>query len=1405
MNSSLNPLDRFLAIPDRDAYATIRGFLYQAALTVQAWLRLSADQLLELEAGEDIDWRSLADEDLYSRKVVDRVLGQVKFRTTGLSLRSEMSLASLVNFHDHRVRNPQLDLQFRFISNAKVSLERGHTHVSGLKGIELWNSLKTVANPVDRADRIAFLRRLLLAPSEPASIDRTKLADFRSFVRTSSDEQFLEFVCKFTWMKSSSDLESAFELAEQEVRARRELSGFEQSAPFCLQALLQHVLQVLSQPEAKELRPGTCSELLLSSQTRVTEAVAASLASAREKITRGADTLLDQTQRLDTIIKTMDARAAYAELQIDGAIGSPVVLPSKVVPLFDPPSLVSPTAPRNGLRKRIMLERESKKAVALIGDVACGKSQLARLSTEGISSVTWLSLRANEGIDPSILLDLASLRCLHSALVKDGSPQQGEPSRILVIDDLEIGLGSRKFVDRLSFVARSLRDQNVFLVVCSNRRLPSGLQEHFSIIAIGGYEDDDIRSLLDARGASPRVNNDRFRVLISSVTGAHPLLVGSLIQFLIQRQWKIDDEGLQVLLSRSFAQNIREEMQARLLNQETEGTKELLYRVSLATRPITQEQALILAEIKPPISNRNEELTVLLDTWLQRSGKDQVLVSPLVANIGEKNLSAEVRSRVHDRLAGWILRSDALTQADAVLCISHLMAAGKESGAALILLQGLQAMLPLVKELRDTSLLRIWQDLPIPAKVKLEIRIIIRGYQTAIAGLLGENIDYGFQDLLGLARQVSGDFGQLSAFGAFSTVAIHLAKPAPALALQAAIEAIEHDALLSEKQREELDTDFGLAGALWLIGSGSSTREQIRDWLVELGSLPKIRREGLRGSDIASLSSWMVFQKLWLKEQEKPDASRDWPSLMAFLDECERLAASAEIPVLEASAFRAQQSIRIVHLREIEDGDGRARRRIEDFPKGGAEDFLISEGTAIWLTDVNRWELALPWFNRAAVCVFDGLDSLRMQSQLRRAEALYRSNEDPLGAFEAALDIAEKSEELGDLDIVLCLVEKAMWQWLEGDRIGCLYSWDRALELILGQDRTSIRWKNLYALMGNHTSFFCTADLENTAHDDVTPPTMGIYLRDYDISGLYSDGSAWFVLATMSWFADSLGQADLASKWALKTVETADSLGADPKSRFVLRVAIPPLLKARDYDGAVTFARDSALTATIPPQFNVSAEMRAIRPQLSTSEEEWKPVDSEQAEGWAIVTAVLPALIDIVTVSITDQRDAYSLLASLNEKCLQIATQQNSPTWRAATNALTDLGTGNIEWPLEFTSDGNSDRSLVVRQLLLAFGGGFECRRSPRDVFIQQARWTSWLRGYFGTCRSLSSYMANGLSSYWSAIFERNTFYFSSPRETRRAFAEAAQKRRIESVFRAVAKSLSLNLPQWLNDLLGDA
>ena len=48
-------MSEFRLARDRDAWPTIRGFVYQIELTIDRWLRLDQDHDLELEAGEDIE------------------------------------------------------------------------------------------------------------------------------------------------------------------------------------------------------------------------------------------------------------------------------------------------------------------------------------------------------------------------------------------------------------------------------------------------------------------------------------------------------------------------------------------------------------------------------------------------------------------------------------------------------------------------------------------------------------------------------------------------------------------------------------------------------------------------------------------------------------------------------------------------------------------------------------------------------------------------------------------------------------------------------------------------------------------------------------------------------------------------------------------------------------------------------------------------------------------------------------------------------------------------------------------------------------------------------------------------------------------------------------------------------
>src|SRR5713226_10111138 len=97
----------FVSNHRRDASDVIAGFVYQVDRTILRWLELKADEVLELERGEDLDVVQIG-----STEVPDpRTLEQIKRRSSPLSLRSPDALAAVAHFCEHRKNNPTIRLR----------------------------------------------------------------------------------------------------------------------------------------------------------------------------------------------------------------------------------------------------------------------------------------------------------------------------------------------------------------------------------------------------------------------------------------------------------------------------------------------------------------------------------------------------------------------------------------------------------------------------------------------------------------------------------------------------------------------------------------------------------------------------------------------------------------------------------------------------------------------------------------------------------------------------------------------------------------------------------------------------------------------------------------------------------------------------------------------------------------------------------------------------------------------------------------------------------------------------------------------------------------------------------------------------------------------------------------------
>jgi hypothetical protein len=92
-----------------------------------------------LEHGEDID--TVQDGSVEGAEAEKRLLEQLKVRDTrALTLRSPDALQSVANYCRHRQNNLEVDLQFRYITTAEISVEVGWSRAES--AVDTWIALR---------------------------------------------------------------------------------------------------------------------------------------------------------------------------------------------------------------------------------------------------------------------------------------------------------------------------------------------------------------------------------------------------------------------------------------------------------------------------------------------------------------------------------------------------------------------------------------------------------------------------------------------------------------------------------------------------------------------------------------------------------------------------------------------------------------------------------------------------------------------------------------------------------------------------------------------------------------------------------------------------------------------------------------------------------------------------------------------------------------------------------------------------------------------------------------------------------------------------------------------------------------------------------------------------------------
>lgn len=237
---------------DRDAFGAIRGFVYQAELTILRWLRLAEQEELELERGEDID-RVARDLGAGPSVDWDRLMEQVKHREGPLTLRSGSIRSALANFFEHRCLNPDLSLRFRFTTNARPGREQKTTIPGGLTGIDAWQQLHAGEIGSDGAAAVVDpMRELLLRKKKPEGVNNVSWRAWQVFVGSASDDDILGFVRQVEIATGVANPESLGPQIQQLLLEEGYVEG-ESAAKRLYHILFVTVLKLLSERGRKVL------------------------------------------------------------------------------------------------------------------------------------------------------------------------------------------------------------------------------------------------------------------------------------------------------------------------------------------------------------------------------------------------------------------------------------------------------------------------------------------------------------------------------------------------------------------------------------------------------------------------------------------------------------------------------------------------------------------------------------------------------------------------------------------------------------------------------------------------------------------------------------------------------------------------------------------------------------------------------------------------------------------------------------------------------------------------------------------------------------------------------------------------------------------------------------------------
>gem|GEM_PF-6634615 len=498
-------------------------------------------------------------------------------------------------------------------------------------------------------------------------------------------------------------------------------------------------------------------------------------------------------------------------------------------------------------------------------------------------------------------------------------------------------------------------------------------ENNITIVETPKFTDDDITELLTINKAPEKFQKDPWVKVFRKCTDGHPVFLISMFKYLASIDWKITHESFVAMLQRRYAGELYDRTQRTLSNDLNNDERELIYRLGEVIYQFSSKEVTILSGINPAIKNPGEIVSKLKDLWIKQIGDDMFSLSPLVKELGSRNLPEELKKELNHKLGLNVLSKGEIDLLDAQAAFMYFTKADDYDLLAHVIGKSLHAINSYGLDNDNTGfgelLLSIWSNSTLPDAMHIGHKIMIRSMQIKILSAHKRNIQYQAKDLFDLMQNAGEDFAY-AVWGSalvlfFADITFAEKCTAINLAYRHYGNAKKQYGRIDIPHRD--DSSFELTASLLPISGGYiKNQNDAENWVNLLENIdPMYLIDSFKDEDFAYEGLRTALTLIAVHEGRKSVETRNWEKTIALLDRLERLGMSTGIEILLACVARAKILMHAEYLNDLDSAIAVANHINQFLKESPSAKLLLCEGIGQQFVLANRKTEGREWLEVA--------------------------------------------------------------------------------------------------------------------------------------------------------------------------------------------------------------------------------------------------------------------------------------------------------------------------------------------------------------------------------------------------------------------------------------------------------